>query len=89
MVRAGDVISRFGVPQYNDGDIGWNLFGRNLTLTGGPAPVRNHIDELMPDVLDGTVEPGKVLDGTVSLEETPAGFQAVDERTALKVLVRP
>ena len=89
VVRAGGAISRVGVPQYGEGDIGWNMFGRNLTLTGGPAPARNYIEELMPDVLDGTVEPGRVFDRTISLDETPDGYRAMDRREALKVLVRP
>ncbi|WP_229075141.1 alcohol dehydrogenase catalytic domain-containing protein [Actinoplanes sp. DH11] len=88
VARVGGVISRVGVPQYTDGDIGWNLFGRNLTLTGGPAPVRHYIEELMPDVLDGEVEPGKVFDQTIGIEEAPAGYQAMDDREALKVLIR-
>ena len=89
VARVGGVISRVGVPQYEDGDIGWNLFGRNLTLTGGPAPVRAYIDELMPDILDGRYEPGKVFDRTVTLEQTPEGYAAMDRRDALKVLVKP
>jgi threonine dehydrogenase-like Zn-dependent dehydrogenase len=89
VVRAAGVISRVGVPQYDQGDIGWNLFGRNLTLTGGPAPARNYIEELMPDILEGRIEPGRVFDRTISLEDVPAGYQAMDRREALKVLVRP
>ncbi|MBM0225300.1 MULTISPECIES: zinc-binding dehydrogenase [Micromonospora] len=89
VVRAGGVISRVGVPQYDEGPIGWGMFGRNLTLTGGPAPVRAYIDQLLPDVLDGRVEPGKVFDRTVSLDEVPDGYRAMDRREALKVLVRP
>ncbi|RZU73560.1 threonine dehydrogenase-like Zn-dependent dehydrogenase [Micromonospora kangleipakensis] len=89
VVRAGGVISRVGVPQYEEGAIGWGMFGRNLTLTGGPAPVRAYIDQLLPDVLDGKVEPGKVFDRTVSLDEVPDGYRAMDRREALKVLVRP
>jgi threonine dehydrogenase-like Zn-dependent dehydrogenase len=89
VIRATGVISRVGVPQYDEGDIGWNLFGRNLTLTGGPAPARNYIEELMPDVLDGTIEPGRVFDRTISLDEVPDGYRAMDQRQALKVLVRP
>lgn len=42
-----------------------------------------------PAVLDGTVEPGRVFDRTVALEDTPEGYRAMDERSALKVLVRP
>jgi threonine dehydrogenase-like Zn-dependent dehydrogenase len=46
-------------------------FMRNVTLTGGVAPARAHIEELLPDVLDGTVEPGRVFDRTVGLEDVP------------------
>ncbi|WP_033346322.1 zinc-binding dehydrogenase [Catenuloplanes japonicus] len=88
VVRAGGVISRVGVPQYADGDVGWRLFGRNLTLTGGPAPVRNYIEELLPDVLDGTIDPGRVFDRTLGLEEIPDAYRAMDDRSALKVLIR-
>ena len=89
VVRVGGVISRVGVPQYDDGDIGWNLFGRNLTLTGGPAPVRHYIEQLMPDILDGTIEPGRVFDRTYPLEQTPQGYADMDNRDVLKALVRP
>jgi threonine dehydrogenase-like Zn-dependent dehydrogenase len=89
VVRAGGVISRVGVPQYDDAPIGWGLFGRNLTLTGGPAPVRAYIEELMPDILDGKVQPGRVFDRTIGLDEVPDGYRAMDQRIALKVLVRP
>lgn len=66
-----------------------SLFGRHITLTGGPAPVRAYIEELLPDVLEGTIEPGKVFDRTVTLDEVPDGYRAMDDREALKVLVRP
>lgn len=90
IVRAGGVISRVGVPQYEDAPVGFgSLFGRNITLTGGPAPVRAYIDRLLPAVLDGTVDPGRVFDTTVALADVPKGYAAMDERTALKVMVRP
>ncbi len=90
VVRAGGVVSRVGVPQYEDAPVGFgSLFGRTITLTGGPAPVRAYLDELLPEVLDGRIEPGRVFDRTVSLDEVPDGYRAMDERTALKVLVRP
>jgi threonine dehydrogenase-like Zn-dependent dehydrogenase len=90
VVRPGGVISRVGVPQYEDAPVGFgSLFGPNVTLTGGPAPVRAYIEQLLPAVLDGTVNPGKVFDEAVSLDETPKGYTAMDDRTALKVLVRP
>lgn len=89
LVRPGGVISR-GVPQYEDAPVGFgSLFGGNVTLTGGPAPVRAYIEQLLPAVLDGTVRPGRVFDRTVTLEDTPKGYAAMDDRTALKVVVRP
>lgn len=90
VVRPGGVISRVGVPQYDEAPVGWgSLFGHNITLNGGPAPVRAYIEELLPAVLDGTVDPGKVFDRTVGLDEVPDGYRAMDQREALKVLVRP
>jgi threonine dehydrogenase-like Zn-dependent dehydrogenase len=90
VVRAGGVISRVGVPQYEEAPVGFgSLFGPNVTLTGGPAPVRAYIDELLPDVLEGRLDPGKVFDRTIGLDEVPDGYRAMDERAALKVLVKP
>jgi threonine dehydrogenase-like Zn-dependent dehydrogenase len=89
VVRTGGVISRVGVPQYTDASLGWDVFGRNLTLTGGPAPVRAYIDELLPDVLSGKINPGKVFDRTVNLNDVAAGYAAMNDRSALKVLVTP
>ena len=89
IVRSGGVISRVGVRQYRDGPIGWSFFGRNTTLTGGPAPVRAYIEQLLPAVLDGTFNPGKVFDRTVSIEDTPQGYAAMDAREALKVMIKP
>ena len=90
VVRPGGVISRVGVPQYETAAVGFgSLFGPNVTLTGGPAPVRAYIERLLPAVLDGTVDPGRVFDRTVSLEDTPEGYRAMDTREALKVIVEP
>jgi threonine dehydrogenase-like Zn-dependent dehydrogenase len=90
VVRPGGVISRVGVPQYEEAPIGFgSLFRGNITLTGGPAPVRAYIEELLPDVLEGRIEPGKVFDRTVDLDGVPDGYRAMDAREALKVLVKP
>jgi threonine dehydrogenase-like Zn-dependent dehydrogenase len=89
IVRPGGVISRVGVPQYTDGPIGWSFFGKNATLTGGPAPVRAYIQQLLPSVLDGTVNPGKVFDRTVTIQDTPQAYAAMDAREALKVMIKP
>ena len=90
VVRVGGTISRVGVPQYEDAPIGFgSLFGKNVTLTGGPAPVRAYMEELLPEVLDGRIEPGKVFDRTVGLDDVPEAYRAMDQRTALKVMVQP
>jgi threonine dehydrogenase-like Zn-dependent dehydrogenase len=61
---------------------------RNITLTGGVAPARHYIDELMPDILDGTINPGKMFDLTVGIDDMAAGYKAMADRTAIKTLVR-
>jgi threonine dehydrogenase-like Zn-dependent dehydrogenase len=53
------------------------------------APARAYIDVLLPDVLYGRVQPGKVFDRRVSLDEVPDGYRAMADRTALKVLIQP
>lgn len=88
-VRAGGTISRVGVPQYEEGPIGPPLFRRNITVTGGIAPARHYIPELLEDVVEGKYQPGKVFDRTIGLEEVPAGYRAMADREALKVLVKP
>jgi threonine dehydrogenase-like Zn-dependent dehydrogenase len=90
IVRPGGVISRVGAPQYEEAPVGFgSLFGHNITLTGGPAPVRAYIERLLPGVLDGADKPGRVFDLTVGMEGVPAGYTAMDERTSLKVMVTP
>jgi threonine dehydrogenase-like Zn-dependent dehydrogenase len=90
VVRPGGVISRVGVPQFEEGPLGWSsLFAPNVRLAGGPAPVRAYIEELMPDILDGTINPGKVFDLTTDLDGVAAGYQKMSDRTALKVLIQP
>lgn len=88
-VRDGGVISRAGIPQYTEGPIGMDMLMRNLTLTGGATPARAYMEQLLPDVLDGTIQPGRVFDRTISLDHTPDGYRAMDERQALKILIRP
>jgi len=79
---ATDVVADPDVPA----DFG--VFLRNITLTGGVAPARAYIDELLPDVLEGRAQPGKVFDRTVTLDQVPDGYRAMADRTALKVLIR-
>lgn len=89
IVRPGGVISRVGVPQYDDAPVGRQLFSKNATITGGPAPVRAYIEDALPEVLDGTIEPGRVFDRTLGLDEIPRAYAEMDARTALKVLIAP
>ena len=88
VARDGGTVSRVGAPQYRKAPVGQDPFMRNITLTGGIAPARSYMEELLPDVLDGTVQPGRVFDMTVPLDEVPDGYRAMNERRALKVLIR-
>jgi len=58
-------------------------------VAGGPAPVRAYIEELLPDIMEGRIEPGRVFDKTVDLDGVPDGYRAMNDREALKVMVRP
>ncbi|MFJ5226246.1 zinc-dependent alcohol dehydrogenase family protein [Streptomyces sp. NPDC088400] len=89
VVRDGGTVSRVGAPQYEQISSGLPVFFRNIALTGGVAPARAYIEELLPDVLEGGIEPGRVFDRTVGLDEVPDGYRAMADREALKVLVRP
>lgn len=52
------------------------------------SPARAYIEELMPDILDGRLDPGRLFDRTIGLDEVPDGYRAMADREALKVLVR-
>jgi threonine dehydrogenase-like Zn-dependent dehydrogenase len=89
VVRDGGTVSRVGAPQYDDVPMPFPVFMRNVTLTGGVAPARAYIDALLPDVLEGRAQPGKVFDRTLGLDDVADGYRAMADRTALKVLVQP
>ncbi|WP_207632349.1 zinc-binding dehydrogenase [Occultella kanbiaonis] len=90
VLRPGGVISRVGVPQYEDAPVGFgSLFGKNATLNGGPAPVRAYLEDALAQVLDGRLDPGRVFDAETSLEDIAEAYRLMDSREALKVLVRP
>jgi hypothetical protein len=89
IARPGGAIGRVGVPHYGNVAGGPRSFYDNLHIAGGPAPVRAYIDDLLPDILEGRIEPGRVFDRIVGLEDVPDGYRAMNERTALKVMVRP
>lgn len=89
IVRAGGAVGRVGVPHYDAIPAAQPLFYKNATVAGGPAPVRAYIEELLPDVLEGRIEPGRVFDREVGLDGVPEGYRAMQAREALKVMVRP
>ena len=89
VVRDGGTIGRVGASQYTEVPMDFGTLTRNITLTGGIAPARAYIEELLPDVLDGTVQPGKVFDRTIGLGEVSDGYRAMADREALKVLITP
>jgi threonine dehydrogenase-like Zn-dependent dehydrogenase len=65
------------------------MFAKNVGLAGGIAPVRRYLPELLDLVTSGAVNPGLVFDSVLPLSEVAAGYRAMDERTAIKVLLEP
>ncbi len=89
IARPGGAVGRVGVPQFDSLPGGGRGFVSNITVAGGIAPARSYIDELMPEVLDGSIEPGRVFDSEVGLDQVPGGYESMNERSSLKVLVKP
>lgn len=89
IARPGGAIGRVGVPQFQTLPGAGVTFQRNVTVSGGIAPARAYIEELLPDILDGSLQPGKVFDRTVDISGVPDGYRAMDDREAIKVLVTP
>ncbi|WHZ18377.1 MAG: Zn-dependent alcohol dehydrogenase family protein [Rhodanobacteraceae bacterium] len=89
IARAGGAIGRVGVPHYEVVPQAQPMFYRNIVVGGGPAPVRAYIEALLPDVLDGRIEPGRVFDRETGLDGVPDGYRAMDARESIKVMVKP
>jgi threonine dehydrogenase-like Zn-dependent dehydrogenase len=89
IVRPGGAVGRVGVPQDAKFPLADETFYKNVTISGGPAPVRAYIEELLPDVLEGRIEPGRVFDKVTNLDGVPDGYRAMNEREALKVMIQP
>ena len=87
IARPGGAVGRVGVPQHESIPEGVATFFDNITISGGPAPARAYIEELLPDVLEGRIEPGRVFDRTVALDEVPDGYRAMNDREAIKVMI--
>jgi len=87
VARPGGAVGRVGVPQDETMPASQPAFYNNVTVGGGPAPVRAYIDELLPDILEGRIEPGHVFDRFIGLGEVPDGYKAMNERESIKVLI--
>jgi threonine dehydrogenase-like Zn-dependent dehydrogenase len=85
--RPGGYLSYVGVPHGVQLDA-QNLFFRHVHLHGGPAPVRRYLPKLIELISSGTIEPGKVFDLALPLEKVADGYRAMDERRAIKTLLR-
>jgi threonine dehydrogenase-like Zn-dependent dehydrogenase len=87
IARPGGAVGRVGVPQDETMPGSRPAFYNNVTVSGGPAPARAYIHELLPDVLEGRIQPGRVFDRVARLDEVPDGYRAMNERKAIKVLI--
>jgi threonine dehydrogenase-like Zn-dependent dehydrogenase len=84
--RPGGMVGWVGVPHVTDLNQS-HMFWKNVGLRGGPAPVRAYLGDLLDRVLAGHIEPGKVFDLTLPLDEVAEGYAAMDERRAIKSLL--
>jgi len=88
VARPGATVGYVGVPHGIEYPVR-DLFARNVGIAGGVAPVRQYLPQLRDDVLAGTIDPGVVFDLTVPLDDVAEAYAAMDERRAVKSLVRP
>jgi len=90
VARPGGTVGYVGVPHGMGEGLDLEPFFRgNITLNGGVAPVRAYAEELLDDVLQGTLDPSPIFTKTVDLDGVPEGYDAMDNREAIKVLVKP
>jgi len=87
IARAGGAVGRVGLPQEATIPDAEGTFYGNITIAGGPAPVRAYMHELMPDVLDGRIAPGLVFDRVTNIDGVPDGYRAMNDREAIKVMI--
>jgi threonine dehydrogenase-like Zn-dependent dehydrogenase len=87
IARPGGAVGRVGVPQDEAIPAAQPSFFNNVTIAGGPAPVRAYIEQLLPDVLEGRIEPGRVFDSVTNLDGVPDGYRAMNERESIKVMI--
>ena len=87
IARPGGTVGRVGVPQDTAMPGALPSFFNNVTIAGGPAPVRAYIETLLPDVLAGTIQPGRVFDRVTGLDGVPDGYRAMNDRQSIKVMI--
>ena len=87
ITRPGGMVGTVGVPLYTSFKYE-DAFWKNIGIRGGIAPARQYIPELLKDVLAGTINPGRVFDLTVELEDIKEAYAAMDERRAIKSLIK-
>jgi threonine dehydrogenase-like Zn-dependent dehydrogenase len=87
IARAGGAVGRVGVPQEASLPAAEATFYANITIAGGPAPVRAYVEELLPDVMEGRIQPGRVFDRVTNLDGVPDGYRAMNEREVIKVMI--
>jgi len=85
--RPGSIVGAIGAPHDVVVPIETVIF-RNVGLRGGVAPVRRYLPELLEAVLDGAINPGRIFDFETDLEHVVDGYRAMDERRAVKAMVR-
>jgi threonine dehydrogenase-like Zn-dependent dehydrogenase len=83
IARPGGAVGWVGVPEDENVPAGI-AFWKNVSIGGGPAPARAYIEELLPDVLEGRIEPGRVFDRSGQLDEVPDGYRLMNDREVLK-----
>jgi threonine dehydrogenase-like Zn-dependent dehydrogenase len=88
IARPGSTVGFVGVPHGVQLPVR-RMFQRNIGLAGGMAPVRRYLPDLLGRVLAGRIDPGRVFDLTLPLDDVAEGYRAMDERRAIKVLLRP
>jgi threonine dehydrogenase-like Zn-dependent dehydrogenase len=88
IARPGATVGYVGVPHGVELPVR-TMFSRNVGVAGGVAPVRQYLPDLRDDVLSGAINPGLVFDLDLPLEKVAEGYAAMDERRAIKTMLRP
>jgi threonine dehydrogenase-like Zn-dependent dehydrogenase len=88
IARPGSMVGFVGVPHGVELPVR-RMFGKNVGLAGGMAPVRTYLPDLLERVVDRRIDPGLVFDATMPLDDVAEAYKAMDERRAIKVLLQP